>query len=108
MRTFKCDSVPPDIDDSLVYEVPIGSSGKLTHCKGSRPWGYTRSPVNLKNSKMVQDFFLTVKGVTVARTLNALICQISVLTVSNFKRKIIKRYACCVEIKLYLYLAQDI
>ena len=37
---------------------------------------------------MAQHFFLIVERVTVARTLNALISQISVLTVSNFKRKI--------------------
>ena len=43
LKIFKCDSVPPDIDDTLVYEVPIGSSGKLTHCKGLRPWDYTQS-----------------------------------------------------------------
>ena len=55
---------------------------------------------------MAQDFFLTVEGFTVARTLDALRPQISVLTVSNFKRTTIKRYARCVEIKLHLYLAQ--
>ena len=36
---------------------------------------------------MAQDFFLIVEGVTVARTLNVLIYQISVLTVPNFKKK---------------------
>ena len=65
------------------------------------------SPVNLKNSKMGQYFFLTVEGVTVVRTLNALVFQISVLTVSIYERKTIKRYARCVAIKLHLYLAQD-
>ena len=42
-QVIKCVSVPPDIDDTVVYEVPIGSSGKLTHCKGLRPWGYAQS-----------------------------------------------------------------
>ena len=42
---------------------------------------------------MAQDFFLIVEGVTVARTLNALKSQISVLTVPNFKRKTI--YSLC-------------
>ena len=43
MQVKKCDTVPLDIDDTVVYEVPIGSSGKLTHCKGLRPWGYAQS-----------------------------------------------------------------
>ena len=43
IQAIKCDSVPPDIDDTVVYEVPIGSSGKLTHCKGLIPWGYAQS-----------------------------------------------------------------
>ena len=43
IEAIKCDSVPPDIDSTVVYEVPIGSSGKLTHCKGLRPWGYAQS-----------------------------------------------------------------
>ena len=42
MKIFKYDSVPPDIDNTLVYEVSIGSSGKLTHCKGLSQWGYTQ------------------------------------------------------------------
>ena len=53
---------------------------------------------------MAQGLFLIVEENTVARTLKALICQISVLIVSNFKRKMIKLYACCAEIKLHLYL----
>ena len=28
IQAIKCDSVQPDIDDTVVYEVPIGSSGK--------------------------------------------------------------------------------
>ena len=56
---------------------------------------------------MAQDF-LIVEGVTVAGTLSALISQISELTVSNFKRKTIKWYAHCMEIKLHLYLTQDV
>ena len=43
IQAIKCDSVPPDSDDTIFYEVPIGSSGKLTHCKGLRPWGYAKS-----------------------------------------------------------------
>ena len=43
MKIFKCDSVPPETEDAFVYEVPIGSSGKLTNCKDSRLWGYTQS-----------------------------------------------------------------
>ena len=54
------------------------------------------SPVNLKNSKMDQYFFLIVKGVTVTRKFNALISQILVLTVSNYEGKTIKRYARCI------------
>ena len=75
IQAIKCYSVPPDIDDTVAYEVPIGSSGKLTHCKGLRPWGYAQSSQS-KEFKMGQDFFLIVEGVTVARTL-------STLTVSN-------------------------
>ena len=43
IHAIKCDSVSPDIDDTVVYEVPVGSSGKLAHCKGLRPWGYAQS-----------------------------------------------------------------
>ena len=43
IQAIKCDSVPPDIDDTVVYEIPIGSSGKLTHWKDLRPWGYAQS-----------------------------------------------------------------
>ena len=42
IQVIKFDSVPPGIDDTLVYEVPIGSSGKRTHCKGLRLWGYAQ------------------------------------------------------------------
>ena len=37
IQVIKWTLVSPDIDDTVVYEVPIGSSGKLTHCKGLRP-----------------------------------------------------------------------
>ena len=43
IHVIKCDSVPPNIDDTVVYEVPIGSSTKRTHCNGLRPWGYAQS-----------------------------------------------------------------
>ena len=43
IQAIKCDSVPLDIDDTVAYEIPIGPSGKLTHCKDLRTWGYAQS-----------------------------------------------------------------
>ena len=43
IQTIKYNLVPSDIDDTVVYEVPIRSSGQFTHCKGLRSWGYAQS-----------------------------------------------------------------
>ena len=56
---------------------------------------------------MGQDFLLNCRGSYSYKNIKCLSISILVLTVSNIKRKAIKRYACCVEIKLHLELAQD-
>ena len=107
IQAIKCDSVLPDIDDTVVYEVPIGSSGKLTHCKGLRPWGYTQSSKS-KEFKNGPRLLFNCKGSYCCKNIKCLnISDFGVHRV-EFQKKDIKRYACCVEIKLHLYLAQDV
>ena len=90
IQAIKCYSVPPDIDDTVAYEVPIGSSGKLTHCKGLRPWGYAQSSQS-KEFKNGSRLLFNCRGSYCCK-------NIKYLNRVESYRKTIKRCGRCVEI----------
>ena len=55
VQAIKWDSVPPDIDDTVVYELPIESSGKITAKVYDH--GAMHSPVNLKIQERAKTYF---------------------------------------------------
>ena len=71
IHAIKCDSVSPDIGDTVVYEVPVGSSGKLTHCKGLRPWDYAQSSKS-KEFKNGPRFLFNCRGIYCCKNIRCL------------------------------------
>ena len=102
IQAIKCDSVPPDIDDTIFYEVPIGSSGKLTHCKGLRPWGYAKSSKS-KEFKNRPILLFSCRGAC-CKNIKCLNISDFGVNRAEFQKETIKPHARCVEMKLPLHL----